>query len=230
MKTAYRVVTPILAAASVVMGFLLKMFSFKITVLNYEQLGGTYSFSIVEAIKRLMSAATAEKTEDTAKKDIWELVKPMITPSAVFIVFLVITMLIFISIIFVSALSNNRKPIFALCAAGLVCMLVCIVSSNAAFDTLMNSEEISLSDIITSFSTNTLITLAAYFVTIASAGLSAGFYAMFGIFLLIIIWAIFVGYAIKSPIHVSKREYKRSKPMRRIVKPSADKKAASIDE
>ena len=55
-----------------------------------------------------------------------------------------------------------------------------------------------------------------------SATLSAGFYAVFGFFILIIIWTILSNFVIKNPIQKSK-SYKRKNVKRTVIKP--EKKA-----
>ena len=222
MKIAYRIVNPILAAGALVMGFLLDMFTFSIQI--SDKLNPfTFAFTTVEALQKLTGAKPAE-TADGAK-DIVEIIRPMLPSAIVFFVFVIIALLIMTSIIFVSALSNNTKPVFILCAAGLVSMLVSIVASNKAFDILINSGEINLGEVLGAFTSGTTGTLATLGGTLAqylsnikiTAGLSVAFYAMFGIFILIIVWGIIARFVIKTPIVRSKKEYHRSKPMRKIL-------------
>lgn len=210
MKIAYRIVTPILAAGAVAMGLLLKMFSFTASVLN-TQYGGTYEFSIVEALQRLSSAGSADK-----ETNLFELVKPMLPSTITFFVFLIIAFLIMLAVVFTAALSDKRKPVYILSAAGFVSMFAAVIASNFAFGILMAGEEISLAELVTSFSSSELLALGASFISLTRAGLGAGFYAMLGMFIIIPLWLVLCDYIIKHPIQIDKREYRRSKPMRKI--------------
>lgn len=221
MKIAYRIVTPILAAGAVVMAFLLDMFSFSIQISDKLQPIGA-SFSLIESIQKLTSA----KAPDTeGAKSITEIIQPMLPATITFFVFFILAMLIMISIIFVSALSTGRKPVFILCAAGLVCMFAGIIASNSAFATLLDSEKINLGEVLGAFLEGTTGTLATLAGTLASylsnirltATLSVAFYAMFGIYIIIIVWAIIAGFVIKNPIVRTKKEYRRKKPLRKII-------------
>lgn len=217
MKIAYRIVTPVLAAGTIAMGILLKMFNFTISALNSEQLGGSFGFSIIDAIKRLGSLGGTEESSTTFA-DVIEIVKPMLPSAITFFVLLILAFLVLIAIIFVAALSDNRKPTFILSGAGLVLLFVAIIVSKVAFGMLTDGETIAIADLITAFSSSSLFALAASFVSVSSATLSAGFFAMFGMFILILLWLVVVGYVIKSPIQPKKREYRRKKPMRKIVR------------
>ena len=52
-------------------------------------------------------------------------------------------------------------------------------------------------------------------VTITSATLSAGFYAVFGMYILVILWTVLCNMLIKTPIQVQKK-HRRKKPMKRL--------------
>ena len=76
--------------------------------------------------------------------------------------------------------------------------------------------EVSLTDLLSVSSENALLTLATAILTITSATLTSGFYAMFGMFMLIIFWTILTNMLIKTPIHRKKKAYKRKKPMKNL--------------
>ena len=60
-----------------------------------------------------------------------------------------------------------------------------------------------------------MVALATAVISITEASLSAGFYAIFGIFMVIIMWTIAANMVIKTPI-VAEKTYKRKKPARSI--------------
>ena len=129
-----------------------------------------------------------------------------------------VVLLILIAIAVVSALANSKKRrnvLFILCGAGLAVSLACIFVSNDAFSKITNGD-VNLTDLVSLFSDNTLITLATAILTVTSATLSAGFYGVFGIFMLIILWTVLTNMLISSPIQ-STKTYKRKKPMRRLI-------------
>ncbi len=230
MKIAYRIVTPILAVAAVVLGFFLKMFYFVVGSTN-DQIGNlvnaisglvsqnsgknilNYEFSVFELIKML---AGAKPTEDTGS--ITEVAAAIMPQLISFFIVFVLVVCVFLAIAGISAImadsKKKRNIVIGLCAGGLVLMFVCIIISNSAFDKLMNGE-VSLTDLMTMFSDNALMTLATAILTITSATLSAGFYAMFGIFICIIIWTIVTNMIIKTPIQITKT-HRRKKPMKKL--------------
>ncbi len=52
-------------------------------------------------------------------------------------------------------------------------------------------------------------------VTVNSATLSAGFYAVFGMYILVILWSILTKMLIATPIQTTKK-HRRKKPMKRL--------------
>lgn len=230
MKIAYRIVTPIIAIAAIVGGIFLKMFYFLIGSAD-EQIGqlvnavsGLISqnggknilqqeFSVFELIKMLV---TSKPTEDSGS--FAEVIKPIMPQLISFIVVFALVACVLLAIAIISAVLSDskkkRQTIIGLCAGGLVLTFVCIIISNSAFDKL-TSGQISLADLVPLFSDNALMTLATAIVSVTSASLSAGFYTVFGSFILIIIWTIITNMIIKTPIQIN-RTYKRKKPMKKL--------------
>ena len=110
MKLAYRIITPILAVGSVLMGFFLKLFYFAIgtadeSLSSIVQLVGAlgvktnYEFSAFEIIKLLLGMEPAK--DDSAS--FAELVAPVMPHIISFIVFFVLTLLMFIAVASVAA-------------------------------------------------------------------------------------------------------------------------------
>ncbi|MBQ4267451.1 MAG: hypothetical protein IJB93_04590 [Clostridia bacterium] len=221
MKLAYRIITPILAVGSVLMGFFLKLFYFAIgtadeSLSSIVQLVGAlgvktnYEFSAFEIIKLLLGMEPAK--DDSAS--FAELVAPVMPHIISFIVFFVLTLLMFIAVASVAAATDKRNVVIGMCGGGLVLCFVCIVIAKLAFDKLIGGE-ISLSDLMGVFSENIGMQLLAAVVTITSATLSAGFYAVFGMYILIILWTVLCNMLIKTPIQVQKK-HRRKKPMKRL--------------
>lgn len=221
MKLAYRIITPILAVGSVLMGFFLKLFYFAIgtadeSLSSIVQLVGAlgvktnYEFSAFEIIKLLLGMEPAK--DDSAS--FAELVAPVMPHIISFIVFFVLTLLMFIAVASVAAATDKRNVVIGMCGGGLVLCFICIIIAKLAFDKLIGGE-ISLSDLMGVFSENIGMQLLAAVVTITSATLSAGFYAVFGMYILIILWTVLCNMLIKTPIQVQKK-HRRKKPMKRL--------------
>lgn len=221
MKLAYRIITPILAIGSVLMGFFLKLFYFAIgtadeSLSSIVQLVGAlgvktnYEFSAFEIIKLLLGMEPAK--DDSAS--FAELVAPVMPHIISFIVFFVLTLLMFIAVASVAAATDKRNVVIGMCGGGLVLCFICIVIAKLAFDKLIGGE-ISLSDLMGVFSENIGMQLLAAVVTITSATLSAGFYAVFGMYILVILWTVLCNMLIKTPIQVQKK-HRRKKPMKRL--------------
>lgn len=228
MKIAYRIVTPILAVGAIVMGFFLKMFSFTIgngdeqinnlisavSSLSSGKFSTLYEYSLFDLAK--MAAEATPKTGEDAKS-LTEVAGAIMPQLYTLIVAFVLIVLVFIAIAVVGALANSKKRRMAeifLCVGGIVLSFVCIFVSNAAFEKIINGN-VNLTDVISLFSSSALAALATAIITVTEASLSAGFYAMFGVFMLIIMWTIAANMVIKTPI-VSEKTYKRKKPVRSL--------------
>ena len=222
MKTAYRIVTPILALGGIALGIFLKLFSFvvgnsddtinnlisAVSQLSSGKFSTNYSYSLFELIK-MASTSTTPQTGEDAKSftEVASAIKPNIYAlAALFAVMLVIL----IAITVVAACANTKKKrnaSFFLCGFGLAVSIACIFVSNSAFAKITGGD-VNLTDLVSLFSDNTLVTLATAILTVKSASLSAGFHSVFGIYLLIIIWTILSNMLINTPIH-STKTYKR---------------------
>lgn len=230
MKIAYRIITPILALASIAFGIFLKMFYFTIgsTEENINNLVGaiaqlangkfstTYEYSVYELAKLL---AGIEAPKEEGAKTFQEIAAPIIPYIIAFFVVIIVAVLICVAIAVVSAaLKDSKKKrysVIGMCGGGLVALFACIIISNIAFDKVMGGE-VSLTELLSVFSDSSLLTIATAILTITSATLSSGFYAMFGMFMLIIFWTVLTNMLINTPIQRKKKAYKRKKPMKNL--------------
>lgn len=232
MKIAYRIITPLLAVGAVVMGFFLKLFYFAIGGITDEissivtiasQLGVAtkYEFSAFELIKLLFTtdlsgSAAADAATEAAKESasFLTIIEPVLPHIIAFIVFFVLTMLLFLALGVVAAATGKRKTVILMSVGGLVLCFICIIISKLAFDKLIGGE-IPLNDLVGMFSDSTWMKLLTTVVTVSSATLSAGFYAVFGMYLLVIFWTILTNMLINTPIEI-KRKHRRKKPLKRL--------------
>ena len=229
MKLAYRIVTPILAAGAVVLGFFLKLFTFVVgstdeqinNLVNavsslFNGIHTTYEYSAFEIIKMIISGPANE----SAEKSFAEVAAPIMSDIIAFAVLFCIMLLVMVAVGVLAALANSKKKritVIIVSAAGLVVSLACIIVSNSAFAKIINGD-VNLTELVSLLSDNALAALATAIVSVTSATLSAGFYAVFGIFILIIIWTIFSNFLIKNPIQKNK-SYKRKNVKRTVIKP-----------
>lgn len=230
MKIAYRIVTPILALGTIAMGIFLKMFYFVIGSTD-EQIGSLvnaiaqlsngsfsteYEYSVFELAKLL---ASIEPKAEEGALTFQEVAAPIIPYIIAFFVVIIIAVLVCLAIAIVSAAVKDsrakRYSVIGMCAGGLVCLFACIIISNVAFGKIMEGE-VSLTDLLSLFTDNALLTLATVILTITRATLSSGFYAMFGMFMLIILWTILSNMLISTPIQKKKKAYRRKKPMKSL--------------
>ena len=230
MKTAYRIVTPILALGGIALGIFLKLFSFvvgnsddtinnlisAVSQLSSGKFSTTYSYSLFELIKMAATSTTPQTGEDA--KSFTEVASAIMPNIYAFAALFAVMLVILIAIAVVAACANTKKKrnaSFFLCGFGLAVSIACIFVSNSAFAKITGGD-VNLTDLVSLFSDNTLVTLATAILTVKSASLSAGFHSIFGIYLLIIIWTVLSNMLINTPIH-STKTYKRKKPMRRLV-------------
>ena len=227
MKTVYRIVTPILAVGSIAMGVFLKLFHFTIgnaddqiqSIVNLAEnliksFTTKYEYSVFEIIKMAVNGTPNPDAEVTFA----EVVKPIMSDIITFSVLFGVVLLILVAIGIVASLANTKKKrlsVIIMSGVGIVVSFACIIVSNSAFEKIM-AGQVNLSDLVSLFSENPLMTLATALISITEASLSAGFYAVFGMFMLIIIWTILSNYLISSPIHMSKKAYKRKKPIKSL--------------
>lgn len=229
MKLAYRITTPILAAGAVVLGFFLKLFTFVVgstdeqinNLVNavsslFNGIHTTYEYSAFEIIKMIISGPANE----SAEKSFAEVAAPIMSDIIAFAVLFCIMLLVMVAVGVLAALANSKKKritVIIVSAAGLVVSLACIIVSNSAFAKIINGD-VNLTELVSLLSDNALAALATAIVSVTSATLSAGFYAVFGIFILIILWTIFSDFLIKNPIQKNK-SYKRKNVKRTVIKP-----------
>ena len=238
MKLAYRIITPFLAIGAIAMGIFLDMFQFVIgsqdsqidnLVKTITSIAGNlganlntkYGFSVFE-ILYMLSGKDLKVDEDTSFID---LIQPIFPQLVAFLIIMGIIVLVLIALAVCSASIGDKKnrgrTVYILSAFGLALMFANIFITNNAFKHIIDGD-INISDLVKLFSDSALATLATAILQVTSAVLSAGFYAMFGMFIVIIIWTIIANYVIASPIVPAKKAYKRKKPMR---DPFAAKKA-----
>ena len=224
MKIAYRIITPLLAVGAVAMGFFLKLFYFALGGLTDEissivtlaaQFGvnTNYEFSAFEIIKLLLGADLSGSAEATDSANFMTIIEPILPHIIAFIVFFVLTMLLFLALGAVAAATGKRKVVIGMSVGGLVLCFICIIISRLAFDKIVGGE-IALSDLVGMFSESTWMQLLTAVVTVSSATLSAGFYAVFGMYILVILWTVLTNMLINTPIEI-KRKHRRKKPLRR---------------
>lgn len=226
MKIAYRIITPILAIGAVVMGLMLKLFYFAIGGATEEltsivtlagQLGvqTKFEYSAIEIIKMLMGADLSGAAEgaEAAQAGFMTIAEPIMPHLIAFVVFFVIALLVFLAVAVLAAIKDNRKTVMITSVAGFVICFICIVISRLAFDKIIGGE-INLTDIVGMFSDSTWAQLLAAVVTIKTATLSAGFYAVFGMYILVILWTVLANMLIKTPIQIEKK-HRRKKPLPR---------------
>ena len=236
MKLAYRITTPILAAAAVVLGFFLKLFSFVVGSADEQidkligavtqlvnSLNTTYEYSAYEIVK-MLAGGPANPDADTTFQEAAGAIIPHIIAFAIIFVLILLVML---AVGVLGSLANTKKKrvaVICTCVGGLALCFAAIIVSNGAFTKIINGD-VSLSRLVSLMSSNVLATLATAIISVTSASLSAAFYALFGIFILIILWTIFANFLIKTPIQASK-SYHRKNPKRTVVKAPKKEKAA----
>lgn len=224
MKIAYRIITPILAVGAVALGLFVKLFYFAIggsseeisSIVQIAQQFGVntrFEYSAFEIIKMLMGI---EPSTEEGAATFLTVAEPIMPHLISFVVFFVLTILMFLAVGAVSAATGNRKAVICMSASGLVLCMVCIVISRIAFDKIMDGE-IALSDLVGVFSDSAWAQILTTVVKVNQATLSGGFYAVFGMYILVIIWTILANMLIKTPIQVQKK-HRRKKP---IKSPSA---------
>ena len=227
MKIAYRIITPILAIGAVVMGLMLKLFYFAVggltdeisTIVTLAEQFGVqtkYEFSATEIIQLLMDAdlsGAVEEGTEAAQASFMTLAEPILPHLIAFVVFFIISLLVFLAVGVLAAIKDNRKVVMLTSVGGLAVCFICIIIGKLAFDKIIGGE-INLTDLVGVFSDSTWAQLLAAAVTIKTATLSAGFYAVFGMYILVILWTVLANMLIKTPI-VIERKHRRKKPLPR---------------
>lgn len=238
MKLAHRIITPILAVGAIALGVFLKMFYFglnfdeKVSELASGILGIAqlfmgdkditeilrpflqYEYSAYELLKMFMSDSATLSDQSAAFLAIFE---PIKTELIVFLVFLILAVIALIAIAVISAMGKRKATIITSCI-GLAFLMVSIVSSRIAFDQV-KAGGISLGALANILIENptikTILDLDAaqelinQCIIVQDAILSGGFFAIFGMFLLIIFWTIFANMLIKTPLHIKRKHRKK---------------------
>lgn len=226
MKIVYRIITPIIALGSIALGLFLKMFYFHISgssdnmnaILGLVQaFAKDFSFDFEYSVYELLDMFFFSGGTDTNSAAFMAVIEPIKTELTVFLVFLVLALVVLLAVAVISALGKRKTTVILSCT-GLVFLFVSIVSSRIAFDTITEGG-VSLGKLIGSFFENETIKtlletpsiqeLIDSLVVVDTAILSAGFFALFGMFLLIIFWTILANMLIKTPIHVQKKHRRK---------------------
>lgn len=221
MKIAYRIITPILSVGAIVIGVMLKLFYFAIGMVSEElnqltsilqalNVKTTFDFSVVDIVQLLLGMDTSAESE----VDVMSLIQPILPQLIAFVVFFILSLVMLVVVGAVAAATDKRKLVMALCGAGLVICFIAIIISNSAFAKIIGGE-ISLTDVVGAFATSQWASLAAAFVTIKTATLSGGFYGVFGMYILIILWTVGADMLIKNPIQY-KKKHRRKKPLKSL--------------
>ncbi len=238
MKLAHRIVTPLLALGAIAMGMFMKLFYFGLNfnesvseiaggILGLAALflGGqekiveilrpflNYEYSAYELIDMLIKNPDAGSNASAFLAAF----KPIKTELIVFLVFLILAVIVLIAIAVLSAMGKRKATIIASCA-GLVFLMVSIVASRLAFDAVkaggMDLGALA-STIVENPTVKTILDLDAAqqlvneCIIVQTAILSGGFFAIFGMFLLIIFWTILTNMLIKTPLHFKKKHRRK---------------------
>ena len=242
MKLAHRIVTPIFALGAIAMGMFMKLFYFGLNfdesiselaggILGLAQLfmGDkdivdvlrpflNYEYSAYELLEMLVKSPDSGSQAEA----FLAIFEPIKTELIVFLAFLIFAVIALIAIAVLSAMGKRKATIITSCA-GLALLMVSIVSSRLAFDAV-KAGEISLGALASSIAENDILKtildldaaqeLVNECIIVQKAILSGGFFAIFGMFLLIIFWTIFTNMLIKTPLHL-KRKHRRKLVVKR---------------
>lgn len=237
MKLAHRIVTPIFAIGAIAMGLFMKLFYFGLNFdENVSELAGgilglaqlfmgdkditevlrpflNYEYSAYELLEMLLKSPDAG-SQASAFLATFE---PIKTELIVFLAFLILAVITLIVIAVVSAMGKRKATIIASCV-GLVFLMVSIVSSRLAFDAV-KAGEISLGSLASTVVQNDVVKtildidaaqqLVNECIVVQNAILSGGFFAIFGMFLLIVFWTILANMLIKTPLHLKKKHRRK---------------------
>lgn len=223
MNLYYRISTAVLGFGSVLCAFFLKFFTFTITAVIITK---TYSYSIFEAIKELVSRSggTGESGDNSA---VMEIIDPMLKPAIAFFVLVAIAVLMAIAIAVLSSSTNLHAPQAVLSGVGLIVLVVAAGCGSKALGCLTGDEpQVALSSLATAAAgeltkDNALSTLGSALSKIQIAQLSYGFYIVMAIFIVIFVLSLIFGYLYnndqpKKTGKKHKKEYKRKKPMKKL--------------
>lgn len=242
MKLAHRIVTPVFAIGAIAMGLFMKLFYFGLNFDESvsELAGGILGLAqlfmgdkdIVEVLRpflnyefsafELLSMLVKSPDSGTQAEAFLAIFEPIKAELSVFLAFLIFAVIALIVIAVLSAMGKRKATIITSCV-GLAFLMVSIVSSRLAFDAV-KAGEISLGALASSIAENDILKtildldaaqeLVNECIIVQKAILSGGFFAIFGMFLLIIFWTIFANMLIKTPIHI-KRKHRRKLVVKR---------------
>lgn len=224
MNLSYRISTAILGFGSILCAFFLKFFTFTITAVIINK---TYTYSVFEAIKELVSRSSGSGSEGGDNSAVLEILDPMLKPAIAFFVLVGIACLMALAISILSGVSNLHVPQAILSGVGFILLVIAAGCGSNALGCLTGDEPaVSLSSLATAAAgeltkDNALSTLGSALSKIQIAQLSYGFYIVMAIFAVIFIMSLIFGFLYNSdqPKKVSKKhkkEYKRKKPMKKL--------------
>lgn len=222
MNLSYRISTAILGFGSVLCAFFLKFFTFTITAVIITK---TYSYSIFEAIKELVSRSSGIKDGDNSA--LLQVLDPMLKPAIAFFVLVAIACLMAIAIAVLSSSTNLHVPQAVLSGVGFILLVIAAGCGSKALGCLTGDEPaVALASLATAGTgeltkDNALSTLGSALSKVQIAQLSYGFYIVMAIFIVIFIMSLIFGYLYNNdqPKKVGKKhkkEYKRKKPMKKL--------------
>lgn len=238
MKLAHRIITPVFAIGAIAMGLFMKLFYFGLNfdesvselaggILGIASLfvGGqdkilevlrpflNYEYSAYELIEMLVKNPDAG-SQASAFLSVFE---PIKTELIVFLAFLIFAVIALIVIAVLSAMGKRKGTIITSCV-GLAFLMVSIVSSRLAFDAV-KAGGIELGALASTIVENDILKtildldaaqqLVNECIIVQKAILSGGFFAIFGMFLLIIFWTILTNMLIKTPLHLKKKHRRK---------------------
>lgn len=225
MNLSYRISTAILGFGSILCAFFLKFFTFTITAVIINK---TYSYSVFEAIKELVSRSGGSSGSGSGDNSaVMEVLEPMLSPAIAFFVLVAIACLLALAISILSASTNLHVPQAVLSGVGFILLVIAAGCGSKALGCLTGDEpQVSLSSLATAAAgeltkDNALSTLGSALSKIQIAQLSYGFYLVMAIFIVIFIMSLIFGYLYNNdqPKKVGKKhkkEYKRKKPMKKL--------------
>ena len=214
MKLAHRIVTPVFAIGAIAMGLFMKLFYFGLNFDESvsELAGGILGLAqlfmgdkdIVEVLRpflnyefsafELLSMLVKSPDSGTQAEAFLAIFEPIKAELSVFLAFLILAVIALIVIAVLSAMGKRKATIITSCV-GLAFLMVSIVSSRLAFDAV-KAGEISLGALASSIAENDILKtildldaaqeLVNECIIVQKAILSGGFFAIFGMFLLII--------------------------------------------
>ena len=242
MKLAHRIITPVFAVGAIIMGLFMKLFYFGLNFdENISELAGgilglaqlfmgdkditevlrpflNYEYSAYELLEMFVKSPDA----DSQAANFLAIFEPIKAELMVFLAFLIFAVIALIVIAVLSAMGKRKATIITSCV-GLAFLMVSIVSARFAFDAV-KAGEISLGALASSIAENDILKtildldaaqqLVNECIIVQKAILSGGFFAIFGMFLLIIFWTVFTNMLIKTPIHL-KRKHRRKLVIKR---------------